>query len=240
MSDITKPYPSRESKKKQITEMFNSIAKRYDFLNHLLSLGLDFYWRRRAVEYLKNKPKNILDIATGTADFAISAAKNTSAKITGIDISKNMLEIGKNKIKKKGYRDRITLTLADSENMPFSEDQFDAITVGFGVRNFENLQKGLSEIYRVLSTEGMVVILEPAKPKKFPLNGLYNIYFSHILPLLGKLISKHESAYNYLPESVESFPHGNDFCQQMIKAGFKECKHISLSFGIVALYVAIK
>ncbi|MBT6808787.1 MAG: bifunctional demethylmenaquinone methyltransferase/2-methoxy-6-polyprenyl-1,4-benzoquinol methylase UbiE [Flavobacteriales bacterium] len=220
--------------------MFDNIAKNYDFLNHSLSFGMDFYWRKRAIKQLTNNPKKILDVATGTADFAISASKIKGTKITGIDISEGMIEVGKSKIKKEGLEDVINLQIADSEDLPFDDFTFDAITAGFGVRNFENLEKGLSEMYRVLEKKGIVAILEPSKPKTFPLKQLYNIYFHHVLPFVGKLISKDKSAYTYLPNSVEAFPSGNDFIKHLEIVGFKKCKHIPLTLGIVDLYIAIK
>ena len=239
MSKIT-PYNTTDSKKKQVEKMFDSIAKRYDLLNHSLSFGMDYYWRRKAIKYLTNNPKTILDVATGTADFAICAAKLKDVKITGIDISEGMVNIGKEKIKRKRLEGVIELQIADSENLPFTENSFDAITAGFGVRNFENLEKGLSEMYRVLSKNGIAAILEPSKPKAFPLKQMYTIYFNHVLPLLGKLISKDNSAYTYLPNSVEAFPRGRDFIKYLENAGFTSCNHIPLTLGIVDLYVAIK
>ena len=239
MSKIT-PYNSTESKKKQVGKMFDNITKNYDLLNHTLSFGMDFYWRYKAVKCITNNPKNILDVATGTADFAISASKLKNVNITGIDISEGMIEVGKRKIKHKGLENIIQLQLGDSENLIFENNTFDAITAGFGVRNFEDLNKGLSEMYRVLNKKGIVAILEPSKPKSFPLKQFYNLYFHHVLPFFGKLISKDNSAYTYLPNSVEAFPNGKDFIKYLDKAGFKECKHIPLTFGIVDLYIAIK
>jgi demethylmenaquinone methyltransferase/2-methoxy-6-polyprenyl-1,4-benzoquinol methylase len=221
-------------------KMFDNIAKRYDLLNHTLSFGMDYYWRKKSIKYLTNNPKTILDVATGTADFAICAAKLKNIKVTGIDISKGMINVGKEKIKKKGLEGIIELQIADSENIPFTVNSFDAITAGFGVRNFENLDKGLSEMHRVLRKNGMIVILEPSQPKIFPLKQIYNIYFHHILPFLGKLVSKDNYAYTYLPNSVKSFPKGNDFIKHLEKAGFTSCQNIQLTLGIVDLYVAIK
>ena len=239
MSKIT-PYNSSEDKKTQITQMFNNIAKYYDFLNHSLSFGMDHMWRKTAIRYLKNNPQYILDIATGTGDFAISAAKYTNAQITGIDISQGMLNIGMQKIKNKGLTNRINLQLEDSENLPFSNNKYDAVIVGFGVRNFDNLQKGLTEIYRVLKTHGIVTILEPSNPTLFPLKQLHNIYFHYILPFIGKIISKDKNAYTYLSKSVDTFPSRNDFLIELKKAGFNNYKHIPLTYGIVSLYIAIK
>jgi len=239
MTKVT-PYNNTETKKKQVTEMFDNIAGSYDFLNHTLSLGMDNIWRKIAIKKLSNKPATILDIATGTADFAISASKHTNANITGIDISQGMLDVGVEKITKKGLTNRIQLQLADSENLPFQNNSYDAITSGFGVRNFEDLNKGLSEMYRTLKSGGKVAILEPSEPTHFPLKQFYNLYFHHILPFIGGIISKDKNAYTYLPDSVSAFPSGNDFLTELDKVGFKECKHIPLTFGIVSLYIAIK
>jgi len=239
MTKVT-PYNNIETKKKQVTKMFDNIASSYDFLNHTLSLGMDNIWRKIAIKKLSNKPSTILDIATGTGDFAICATKYTNATITGIDISQGMLDIGIDKIIKQGLTDRIKLQLADSENLPFQDDSYDAITAGFGVRNFENLNKGLSEMYRTLKSGGIIAILEPSEPNNFPLKQLYKLYFHYILPLIGGIISKDKNAYTYLPDSVSAFPSGKDFLTELVKAGFKESKHIPLSFGIVSLYIAIK
>lgn len=239
MTKVT-PYNNSESKKKQVTEMFDNIAESYDFLNHSLSLGMDNVWRKIAIKKLVNNPNTILDIATGTGDFAISASKHTNAKISGIDISQGMLIVGNEKIKKKGLEDRIKLQLADSENLPFNDQAFDAITAGFGVRNFENLNNGLSEMYRVLNNNGIIAILEPSTPKYFPLKQFYNLYFNNILPTIGAWISKDKEAYSYLPESVNAFPSGEKFLKKLEKVGFKNCQHFPLTFGIVSLYTAIK
>jgi demethylmenaquinone methyltransferase/2-methoxy-6-polyprenyl-1,4-benzoquinol methylase len=220
--------------------MFDKIANRYDLLNHSLSLGMDFIWRKIAVKKLTNNPKKIIDIATGTADFAISATKYTQANVIGIDISKEMLIVGDIKIKKKNLVDRITLLKGDCENLPFENDSFDAMTAGFGVRNFENLEKGLKEMYRVLQKNSTVVILEPSIPSNLILKILFKFYFSYILPALGKIFSNDSNAYKYLPESVDAFPSGKDFIKELENSGFRKCKHIPLSFGIVALYTAIK
>ena len=235
-----KPYNNLETKKKQVTKMFDNIAGSYDFLNHTLSLGMDNIWRKIAIKELSNKPATILDIATGTADFAIIASKHTKANITGIDISQGMLDIGVEKITKKGLSNRIHLQLADSEKLPFLDNSYDAITAGFGVRNFEDLNKGLSEMYRTLKPGGKVAILEPSEPTNFPLKQFYNLYFHHILPFIGGIVSKDKNAYTYLPDSVSAFPSGNNFLIELNKVGFKESNHIPLSFGIVSLYIAIK
>ena len=239
MSKVT-PYNSSESKKKQVSEMFDNIANSYDFLNHSLSLGMDNVWRKIAIKKLTNNPKIILDIATGTGDFAVSAAKYTDAKITGIDISQGMLNVGIEKVRKKNLNNRISLQLADSESLPFNDNTFDAITAGFGVRNFEKLNKGLSEMKRVLNKDGIVVILEPSTPKYFPLKQFYKLYFHHVLPTIGAWISKDKSAYSYLPESVDAFPSAEKFIVELKNVGFRDCKHIPLTFGIVSLYIAIK
>ena len=239
MTKVT-PYNNTETKKNQVTKMFDNIAGSYDFLNHTLSLGMDNIWRKIAIKKLNNKPATILDIATGTGDFAISASKYTNANITGIDISQGMLDVGVEKITKKGLSNRIQLQLADSEKLPFQNNSYDAITAGFGVRNFEDLNKGLSEMYRTLKSGGRVAILEPSEPTHFPLKQFYNLYFYHILPFIGGIISKDKNAYTYLPDSVSVFPSGNDFLTELNKVGFKECKHIPLTFGIVSLYIAIK
>ena len=239
MTKVT-PYNNLETKKKQVTKMFDNIAGSYDFLNHTLSLGMDNIWRKIAIKELSNKPSTILDIATGTADFAISASKYTNATITGIDISQGMLDVGVEKITKKGLTNRIQLQLADSEKLPFQDNSYDAITAGFGVRNFEDLNKGLSEMYRTLKSGGKVAILEPSEPTNFPLKQFYNLYFHHILPFIGGIVSKDKNAYTYLPDSVSAFPSGKDFLTELDKVGFKESKHIPLTFGIVSLYIAIK
>ena len=235
-----KPYNSLESKKDQVKHMFNMIASKYDFLNHTLSLGMDYVWRKKAIKKILNNPKEILDIATGTADFAISAAKHTQANITGIDISDQMIYVGNKKIQQKKLNNRIKLSIEDSENLPYLDNSYDAITAGFGVRNFENLEKGLSEIHRVVKKNGYVVILEPSTPKAFPLKQIFSIYFQKILPFIGSLVSKDKSAYSYLPNSVQSFPEGDDFLKILNKQGFSKTNYYPLSFGIVSMYVAIK
>jgi demethylmenaquinone methyltransferase/2-methoxy-6-polyprenyl-1,4-benzoquinol methylase len=235
-----KPYNSSESKKDQVKHMFNMIASKYDFLNHTLSLGMDYVWRKKAIKKILNNPKEILDIATGTADFAISAAKHTQANITGIDISDQMIYVGNKKIQQKKLNNRIKLSIEDSENLPYLDNSYDAITAGFGVRNFENLEKGLSEIHRVVKKNGYVVILEPSTPKTFPLKQIFSIYFQKILPFIGSLVSKDKSAYSYLPNSVKSFPEGDDFLKILNKQGFSKTNYYPLSFGIVSMYVAIK
>jgi demethylmenaquinone methyltransferase / 2-methoxy-6-polyprenyl-1,4-benzoquinol methylase len=242
MANIVTPYKDQTtSKKEQVATMFNNVAPRYDFLNQLLSFGIHKSWRKKAVQLLKEKnPKIILDIATGTADFAIEAMKLNPTKIVGVDISEGMLKLGVEKINKLGLQDKIELKLGDSENLPFPDQSFDAITVGFGVRNFENLEKGINDIYRVLNTNGMVSILEFSKPAKFPIKQVYKIYFKYITPAIGKLFSKDSSAYTYLPESVNAFPDGEIFLAVLRKAGFNDCKAIPVTFGIATIYTATK
>lgn len=221
--------------------MFDNISNRYDFLNHFLSLGIDRAWRKKAVQLLRPlQPKVILDVATGTGDFAIQALRINPDKVIGVDISEGMLNVGRKKIAQKGLNGKIDLISGDSENLPFEENKFDAITVGFGVRNFENVSKGLEEIRRVLRPGGMLVILEFSRPRRFPFKQLYNFYFKFILPKLGQVISRDKVAYTYLPESVEAFPDGDDFLAMLTKLGYKEpvCKPLTL--GISSIYSARK
>ena len=242
MKKTVKPYiDSSLSKKEQVAEMFDNIAGKYDFLNHFLSLGVDIFWRKRLVKRLKKQaPKYILDVATGTGDLAIEASRLNPSQVIGVDISNNMLDVGREKMKKKSLDKLIDMQYGDSENLSFKDNTFDAVTAGFGVRNFENLDKGLSEMCRVMKVGGKLAILEPAEPKIFPFKQLYGLYFKVILPLLGKLFSKDNSAYNYLPESVAAFPSRNAFIQELEKAGFKEPNYKPLTFGIAALYTATK
>tara|TARA_B110000908_G_scaffold171920_1_gene236534 strand:+ start:4939 stop:5661 length:723 start_codon:yes stop_codon:yes gene_type:complete len=236
------PYKDKDtSKKEQIAAMFNSISGKYDFLNHFLSLGIDILWRKRAVRLLKNhQPKLILDIATGTGDFAIEALSLNPEKIIGVDISEGMLSIGREKLIKKNLTDKIELLSGDSEVLPFEDNFFDAVIVSFGVRNFENLEKGLSDMLRVLKPGGKVVILEFSKPKSFPFKQIYQFYFQWILPKIGKLISKNHAAYTYLPDSVEAFPDGDDFLNILNKIGFQKNKCTPLTLGISSIYYGSK
>jgi demethylmenaquinone methyltransferase/2-methoxy-6-polyprenyl-1,4-benzoquinol methylase len=236
-----KPYQEETGKKEQIEKMFDSISGRYDFLNRFLSLGTDIYWRKLMVNRLRKKqPKNILDIATGTADVAIAMRKISPEQIIGLDLSEGMLEIGREKVKKKGLGNLIQLVKGDSENLPYQENTFEAVTVAFGVRNFENLLKGLSEMNRVMKPGGKVVILEFSRPTIFPVKQLYDFYFRYFCPWWGKLISKDDSAYRYLYESVNAFPEGDSFLEVAQKAGFKELKAERVTFGIVSLYTGVK
>lgn len=232
------PYKSDQSgKKEQIAGMFNNIAHRYDFLNHFLSLGIDKLWRKKVMRLLKPRnPQLILDVATGTADLAIAALKLNPIKITGVDISTGMLEIGKEKIAKMGLTDKIELQVGDSENLPFQDQVFDAVIVAFGVRNFENLEKGLAEMYRVLKSGGTCLVLEFSKPEYFPVKQLYQFYFNHILPGIGRIFSKDDSAYSYLPESVNEFPSGDAFLKIVNNLGFINTRQHKLSLGIASIY----
>lgn len=236
------PYKNKQSgKKEQVAEMFNNISGNYDFLNHFLSLGIDIIWRKKAISLLKKEqPKTILDVATGTADFAIQSMSLRPEKVIGVDISDGMLEQGRMKIRKKGLEKIIQLENGDSEDLPFEDNYFDAVIVAFGVRNFENLELGLSNILRVLKKGGRLVVLEFSKPKKFPMKHLFGFYFKNILPVLGKLVSKDNAAYTYLPESVDAFPEGEDFNAIMRQVGFREVNDIPLTFGISSIYTGLK
>lgn len=225
-----------------ISAMFDRISPKYDALNHLLSLNIDKVWRRKtAREVAKCQPRTILDLATGTADLAIAMAKrNPQAHIVGMDISEKMLEIGKTKIASQGHENQIELHLGDAADLPFENQSFDAVTVAFGVRNFEDLDKGLSEISRVLKPNGQAVILEFSMPERFPVKQVYRLYFRHILPKIGQVVSKDASAYSYLPASVERFPKPKDFQQMLVNHGLTHCDARKLSFGIAMLYTATK
>ena len=242
MANNVKPYRhSRKGKKEQVAGMFDNIAARYDFLNHFLSFGIDKIWRRRAIKLLYPfKPETILDVATGTGDLAIEGLKCGAVKITGIDLSKEMLAVGQEKLKKQGLDKKIILLQGDSEALDFANASFDAVTVAFGVRNFENLGKGLSEINRVLKPGGAACILEFSKPRDFPFRQFYQFYSNYFLPLIGRLVSKDNSAYRYLPESVNGFPDGDDFIDCLSKAGFKEIKEFRQTFGVATIYLGIK
>ena len=236
------PYKDREnSKREQVAEMFDNISPKYDFLNHLLSGGIDIYWRKRAIKLLKkSQPRVILDIATGTGDFAIEALALKPEKIIGVDISEGMLAVGRQKIQKLGKQAIIELRTGDSESLPFTNNYFDAVIVSFGVRNFENLLAGLTDMQRIMKPGGTCVVVEFSKPKAFPFKQVYNFYFKYILPTVGKIVSKDQSAYTYLPESVQAFPDGNDFLTIFEKAGFTNTQCIPLTFGICSIYVGHK
>jgi demethylmenaquinone methyltransferase/2-methoxy-6-polyprenyl-1,4-benzoquinol methylase len=238
---VVKPYNSDRSKKEEVAEMFNNISGKYDFLNHFLSLGIDHLWRAKAVKELKEiEPKRILDIATGTGDFAIASLKLNPTEIIGMDISSGMLEVGKEKMKKKKVDNIISMRLGDSEDLPFEDNYFDGLTVGFGVRNFENLEKGLSEMLRVIRPGGKAIILEFSKPKKFPVKQGFGVISKYIIPFFGKLISKDDKAYAYLPESVAAFPEGKAFENILNKLNYKNIKSIPVSGGIATIYVGSK
>ena len=232
---------SKLSKKEQVADMFNNIAGKYDFLNHFLSLGIDRGWRKKAIaEIAKIQPKTILDVATGTGDLAIAAAKLNPDSIIGIDIAAQMLDVGRKKLLEEHLDQLITLQVGDSEDLPFADNSFDAITCAYGVRNFEHLEAGLKEMYRVMRPGGKLAILEFSHPKNFPVKQGYQFYFKYILPTLGKLVSKHSTAYTYLPESVMAFPEGQRFCDILAGCGFKQPVARPLSFGITTLYIAGK
>jgi demethylmenaquinone methyltransferase / 2-methoxy-6-polyprenyl-1,4-benzoquinol methylase len=233
--------PQSEGKKVKVEAMFNDIAPKYDFLNHFLSAGIDIQWRKQVTKLLApSYPKMILDVATGTGDLAIELSKLKPKSIIGIDIAKEMLAIGNTKINNKKLQEIIRLDQGDSEKMNFEDNTFDAVTVAFGVRNFENLQKGLKEMNRVMKPGGIVAILEFSKPRKFPMKNLYNFYFKYILPGFGKLVSKNNEAYTYLPKSVENFAEDAGFLKEMELAGFKKVKQKRLTFGISTLYSGTK
>ncbi|MES2812549.1 MAG: bifunctional demethylmenaquinone methyltransferase/2-methoxy-6-polyprenyl-1,4-benzoquinol methylase UbiE [Bacteroidota bacterium] len=242
MSISTKPYKnSATSKKKQVSEMFDTISENYDNLNRIISFGIDVKWRKKILKMVSEKnPNQILDIATGTGDLAILMASTKADKIIGLDISAGMLEVGKQKIADKKLSDKIEMILGDSENIPFEDNSFDAVTVAFGVRNFENLEKGLSEILRVLKPNGIFVILETSVPEKFPFKQGYSIYTKKIMPLIGKLFSKDKVAYQYLADSASIFPYGERLNNILTKIGFINVKHAPQTFGVATIYSASK
>lgn len=241
-AEQVKPYgDSSKSKKEEVAEMFNNISAKYDFLNHFLSLGIDKLWRKKAVKMLRPiNPKRILDIATGTGDFALESLSLKPKQVVGLDISSGMLEHGRVKMKKKGVDHIITMQQGDSEEIPYEDNYFDGLTVGFGVRNFENLEKGLGEMLRVVRPGGKLIILEFSKPKKFPIKQLFAFYSNNIIPILGKSISKDSNAYTYLPESVAAFPEGKDFENILAKVGYKDISSTLVSGGIATIYAGTK
>jgi demethylmenaquinone methyltransferase / 2-methoxy-6-polyprenyl-1,4-benzoquinol methylase len=236
------PENMHEERKVIVESMFDSIAWRYDFLNHFLSFGIDRIWRRRAIRIISRDYRNpeILDVATGTGDLAITAMKINPIKITGIDISQNMLEIGKEKIRKKGFSGKIELMTGDSENIPFGDDLFDVAMVAFGVRNFTDPLKGLREMKRVVRNRGMILVLEFSKPSGFLFRTIYNFYFRNILPFVGRLFSKDKAAYSYLPDSVYKFPDNEAFLQLLAEAGFSDTRQVKLTGGVASIYTGIK
>ncbi len=242
MEEQVKPYSKDEAKRTQVENMFNKIAPFYDFLNRLLSLGIDRKWRKKAILKLKNdQPKHLLDVATGTGDLAITAEKLLEVEsIIGVDISDEMLHIGRKKLSKKQLSEKVNLINGDSENLPFEDETFDAAIVAFGVRNFQNLEKGLAEMRRVTKTGGKMVILEFTKPRFIPFKIGFNLYFKYILPTIGRLTSKDPKAYKYLYESVQAFPDYEKFVKHMQNIGLKDNKWESLSMGICAVYTGVK
>ena len=242
MSKIIKPYKDSElGKKEQVAQMFDNISENYDDLNRVISLGIDVKWRKKVVEIVgKNNPKQILDIATGTGDLVLMMAALNPDRIVGLDISAGMLEVGKRKIAKAKLSDKIEMIVGDSEEMPFKDNTFDAITVSFGVRNFAHLDKGIKEIARVLKPTGVLVILETSNPIKFPFKQGYKFYTNFILPIIGKIFSKDKVAYSYLSESANSFPFGEAFNNILQKNGFTHTEDKPVTFGVATIYTARK
>jgi demethylmenaquinone methyltransferase / 2-methoxy-6-polyprenyl-1,4-benzoquinol methylase len=242
MSEKITPYKnSTLGKKEQVAQMFDTISGNYDNLNRVISFGIDVKWRKKVLKIVSAKqPKNILDIATGTGDLAILMAKTNAEKIIGLDISAGMLEVGKKKVEEKKLSNKIEMVLGDSEKIPFEDNYFDAITVSFGVRNFENLEKGFSEILRVLKPNGVFVILETSVPDKTPYKQGYRFYTKNILPLIGKLFSKDNSAYGYLSESAAAFPYGEALNNILRKIGFIDVVAMPQTFGVATIYSASK
>jgi len=241
MATKVTPYNDNRSKKEQVAEMFDKVSYRYDFLNRLLTFGIDLKWRKLVVKTIaEKKPQQILDIATGTGDFAIMLAKLKPQRIVGLDLSQGMLDIGIEKIKKRKLEGLIEMVQGDSEKLPFENETFDAIVVGFGVRNFENLDAGLKEIQRVLKTGGLFVVLETSQPEGILMKPLFNFYSRFIVPTIGKLFSKDKRAYYYLPESASVFPYGKRFNNILEKNGFINTTNKALTFGVACMYTATK
>ncbi len=235
------PYTSSKSKKEQVTQMFDSISGKYDLLNRTLSMGIDRIWRARVVrEIQRQSPESLLDVATGTGDLILAAAPAVQKSLVGLDISPGMLELGKQKVEKSAFHSRIQMQVGDAENLPFNEGSFQAITCAFGVRNFENLQAGLSEFYRTLSPNGKTYVLEFSRPTQGVLAALFLFYFRHILPKIGRLVSKDPTAYTYLPQSVAAFPDGEDFLNELRQVGFKNVRQHRMTLGVATLYIAEK
>ncbi|MFZ4797834.1 MAG: bifunctional demethylmenaquinone methyltransferase/2-methoxy-6-polyprenyl-1,4-benzoquinol methylase UbiE [Bacteroidia bacterium] len=241
---VVKPdYNSSKSKKEQVEEMFDNVASRYDFLNRFLSLRIDTIWRKKAIAHLKSiQPQIVLDVATGTADLALEINKQLNpVKIIGLDLSEQMLAVGRIKVAKANLSNKIEMVKGDSENLIFDSNYFDAVTVSFGVRNFENLDKGLTEINRVLKTEGKLVVLEFSNPKTFPIKQIFGFYFKFILPTISRLVNKKSgNAYKYLPESVKYFPEGEEFAKHLRNCGFNNIIVQPLTFGTCTIYIAQK
>jgi demethylmenaquinone methyltransferase/2-methoxy-6-polyprenyl-1,4-benzoquinol methylase len=227
--------------KRYVRTLFDGIAHRYDLLNHVLSAGLDIFWRRRAIATLDDiHPRAVLDVATGTGDFAIAALRANPASVVGVDISQNMLAKGREKIARKGLENRISLQTGDAEHLDFPADSFDAVTVAFGVRNFEHLEQGLLGMHRVLRPGGKIVVLEFSRPQTAPFRQMYFFYFRHILPRIGRAVSDHDEAYTYLPDTVMRFPEGAEFLGILQKVGFSRTTENRLTGGIVTIYTGIK
>ncbi|MBW8360927.1 MAG: bifunctional demethylmenaquinone methyltransferase/2-methoxy-6-polyprenyl-1,4-benzoquinol methylase UbiE [Kaistella sp.] len=234
------PYNSEASKKSQVEDMFDNIAPKYDLLNHVLSMKIDVLWRNTLVKWMnEDKPQEVLDVATGTGDLAIAVQKGTGAKVVGLDLSQQMLNVGIIKIKKLKLDDKISMQKGDAEKLPFEDNRFDAVSVSFGVRNFENLTKGLAELRRVVKENRSVYILEFSKVEGF-LGPFYMFYFRNILPLIGRLVSKDNRAYTYLPDSVNSFPYGEKMKKILLEVGFKKVEYKKLSLGIATIYKVTK
>lgn len=242
MAKNVTPYKdSNLGKKEQVAQMFDTISGNYDGLNRVISFGIDVKWRKKVLKMVAAKnPSTILDIATGTGDLAILMSETKATEITGLDISAGMLEVGRKKIAERKLDSRIKMVLGDSENMPFEDNHFDAITVAFGVRNFETLEKGLAEILRVLKPGGIFIILETSVPTKFPYKQGYGFYTKYILPLIGRMFSKDKSAYAYLSESASVFPHGEALNNILRKVGFIEVRNLPQTFGVATIYSASK
>lgn len=237
-----KPYAAEGRKSEQVEQMFDHIAPTYDRLNHTLSFGIDRRWRRRAINLLRPfRPQRIMDVATGTGDFALLACRELQPEsLTGIDISEGMMEIARNKVREAGLADRICFAREDCTCLSFPDNGFDAITVAFGIRNFERLDQGLAEMCRVLRPGGHLVILELSTPERFPMKQLFFLYSKVVIPLLGKLLSRDRSAYTYLPESIRAFPQGEVLQRSLLRAGFSRAEFRRLTFGICTLYLATK
>ena len=235
-----KPYNTDQSKKTEVEDMFDNIAPKYDLLNHVLSMKIDVLWRNTLVKWMnKDAPKLVLDVATGTGDLAIAVQKGTGAEVVGLDLSQQMLNVGIDKIKKINLDQKISMQKGDAENLPFEDNKFDSVSVAFGVRNFENLEKGLAELRRVVKENSSVYILEFSKVEGF-LAPFYMFYFKNILPQIGKLVSKDNRAYTYLPDSVNAFPFGEKMKQILLDTGYSKVEYKKLSLGIATIYKATK
>jgi demethylmenaquinone methyltransferase/2-methoxy-6-polyprenyl-1,4-benzoquinol methylase len=243
VEEVVPEKQNQEGKKAQVARMFDSIAEHYDFLNHLLSLGIDYYWRRQAIRAVLQhnaQPEKVLDVATGTGDLAIALRRAGAGEVIGVDIARQMLAIGHKKVARHRMDASVRLEYGDAEALPFEEHTFDAVTVAFGVRNFAHLSSGLAEIHRVLKPGGLVMILEFSQPTAFPMKQLYGVYSKHVLPLIGRSFSRSKSAYQYLPESVAAFPYGQAFLEILEESGFAQTQAKALTFGISSIYTGIK